>query len=119
VLQFELYVKCTGRKNAYSFIKFLMTPITSCCNIKADPSTLMSIRKQQLYMVPPDTKYAEIELKRFTGEGYIYADEFTAELNIGLAGLTSSLNAMSIIPASVLEKRILCINETLLMYSVK
>jgi lysophospholipase L1-like esterase len=85
-VQFNAYIRsaATGVKG-YSFLRFYNDVNTLLLEYKSQAITSTSYQSTGNYTeTPPDTKYMTIGIDRdSSGKGWVYADEFSVETNIG------------------------------------
>ena len=121
ILQFDIYVKCSIKKiKAFSFIRFYDSAGNELLEYKSDGIDAATYQQTGNYTeAPPNTNYIDIGVERDSiEEGYIYVDDFSAELNVGKPAIQHK-------PICNLDQYMLpfwktdtIYNETVLLYSI-
>jgi hypothetical protein len=86
VVQFDAFLKSSKKGiKGYSFIKFYDTAHHQLLEYKSSESDSLTYQQTGYYTeAPPNASYMEIGIaKASTAPGYIYADDFTIEDNVG------------------------------------
>jgi len=87
VIQYNAYLKSSGKgKQGMSFISFYNAKNQLLLTYKSQPVDSTAWQQTGIYTeTPAGTSYAEIGVEKESGDnGYVYADDFSIETNIGV-----------------------------------
>jgi len=121
IIQFSAYVKSSQKGvKGYSFISFFDIHNKLLLTYKSDALDSISWQQTGNYTeTPANTAYAEIGIEKDTsGKGYIYADDFRIETNIGMPKAKHQPLCNLDEYMAPFWKSGTVYNETVLMYSV-
>jgi lysophospholipase L1-like esterase len=85
VVQFEAYLKSNKKGvRGYSFIRFYDTGHHRLLEFNSSKTDSLTYQQTGNYTeAPPNASYMEIGIEKVSAQGYIYADDFTIDDNVG------------------------------------